>query len=154
MSNRDGRPKDWRGIFASCAIIVAGALIINASNGYDTLGAVFPRTIGVSMIVLALVYVVVAMLGRGATVAPLEGSLWRRAGIFAVLQGWALLLEVLGFLTASLLGYCIALLIANFDRWTPRMAFTYCCVGVTVVVGLFLLFGQVLNVTFPTGVLI
>lgn len=154
MSHRNGRSRDWRGIYASCAIIAVGASIINVSNGYDTLGAVFPRTIGVSMIVLALVYLVAAALGRGSTVAPLEGSLWRRAGIFAVLLGWALLLEVLGFLTASLLGYCIALLIANFDRWTPRMALTYCCVGVTVVVGLFLVFGQILNVTFPTGMLI
>ncbi len=154
MSNSDSPSRDVRGIFASCLIILAGGLIIQASSSYGMLGSVFPRTIGVTMIVLAVVYIVMASLGKGVSVAPLDGSRWRRIAIFCILLAWTLLLDVLGFLTASLAGYCAALLIANFDHWTPRRAITYCGVGAAVVVGLFLLFGQVLKVPFPTGMFI
>lgn len=154
MNNVNSQPRDVRGIFASAIIIVAGILVIQASRTYDTLGAVFPRTIGVTMVVLSIVYIVMSVLGKGTTVAPLEGSRWRRFAIFGTLLGWALLLEVLGFLTASLAGYAAALLIANFDRWTPRMAVIYCGIGAIVVIGLFLLFAQVLKVSFPTGMFI
>lgn len=154
MSNSNPSTKDVRGIIASVLIILIGSLIIQASRSYETLGAVFPSTIGITMIVLAAVYIVMALLGHGGSVGSLQGSNWRRVGIFVVLLLWAFLLEVLGFLTASLLGYCFGLLVANFDRWTPRSAVVYCGVGATVVVSLFLLFGQVLKVSFPTGMFI
>lgn len=145
---------DVRGIVASIVFILLGAAAIYTSRSFDALGSVFPRTIGATMMVLAAFYIVVAGLGRGVPVEALDGSIWRRVGIFAILLIWSMLIEILGFLTASLLSYCAALLIANFDRWTPQRVITYAAVGSTIVAGLFLLFGQVLKVSFPTGMLI
>jgi hypothetical protein len=154
MDKQHPRVKDVRGIFASAAFILLGIVVIYVSRGYGPLGSVFPLAIGTAMIVAAAGYIVMAALGYGTLIEPLDGSNVRRVAIFVVLLVWAMLLEVLGFLTSSLLGFFAVLLVANFDRWTVRTAITYVFVGAFVVTCLFLLFGEVLKVSFPAGMLI
>jgi len=150
----DAVKRDVRSIAAALGIIVVGALALYYSAYFSALGSVFPRVIAVLMIVLSLVYVGIAMLGSGVEPqVPDRGSTPRRALLAAVMFSWALLLEPLGFLAASILCYAVILFIANYDRWTPRMAVIYTATGIAVVGGLYGLFAYALHVPFPKGVL-
>jgi len=46
------------------------------------------------------------------------------------------------------------LVIANYDRWTPRMAVTSAAVGAAVIGGLYTIFRFGLQVPLPEGILI
>jgi putative tricarboxylic transport membrane protein len=89
--------------------------------------------------------------GRPATRQP--GSVRRRAALIVVLVSWAFLLEPIGFLTTSIAAYCALLVIANYDRWTPRMAVTYGAVGALVLGSLYSIFFLALDVPLPQGML-
>lgn len=150
----DGVKRDVRSIAGATVFIVVGAFALYYSAYFSPLGSVFPRVVAVFMIVLSLVYVGVAMMRPGsAPQNPERGSTPRRALVAAVLFAWALLLEPLGFLVTSMLCYAAILLIANYDRWTPRRAVAYTATGLVVVGGLYALFAHVLQVPFPQGVL-
>jgi len=147
--------RDVRSIAAALGFIMVGALALYYSAYFSPLGSVFPRVIAVLMIVLSLVYVGVAMLRPGTAPSdPKRGSTPRRALLAAVMFAWALLLQPLGFLTTSVLCYAAMLFIANYDRWTPRMAVIYTATGVAVVGSLYALFAYVLQVPFPQGALL
>ncbi len=154
MNTLEQRVVDMRGVIASVGVFVVGVLVIMASSEFDALGAVFPRAIATLMMVLAVCYVFFALRRPSRGVQIPAGSQWRRVAMFGVMLAWALLLEPLGFLATSLLCYGAALLISNYDRWTPRMALLYCGSGAVILVGLFLLFRLVLQVPLPSGILI
>lgn len=154
MNPNETHVRDVRGIIASIGVIVIGLVVINAAGEFSMLGAVFPRATATLMIVLAVTYIIFALRPRPVTTQSAGGSQWRRVAMFGVMLAWALLLKPVGFLTTSLVCYMAALLISNYDRWTPRMALIYCASGAGVVVGLYLLFSRVLDVSLPTGILI
>ena len=154
MSTHEVKVRDVSGVIASVIAIVIGVMVLRAARDFDTLGAVFPRSVEELMMVLGACYVVLALRKPGVSATRLQGSGMRRLVLFGVMLGWALLLEPLGFLTTSLIGYVLGLLIANFDRWTPRMTMIYCGAGCSMVVGLFLLFRFALKVPLPPGILI
>lgn len=154
MSAHESKVRDVPGVVVSVVAIAIGLLVLREAREFDTLGAVFPRAIAILMMVLAACFVVLAVIGRGGATPSPVGSNGRRLGMFGVMLAWALLLEPLGFLATSLVCYVIALLIANFDRWTPRMAVVYGGAGGLVVIGLFVLFRFALKVPLPSGVLI
>ena len=154
MSTHEVKVRDVSGVIASVIAIAIGVMVLRAARDFDTLGAVFPRSVAVLMMVLGACYVVLALRKPGVSATRLQGSGMRRLALFGVMLGWALLLEPLGFLTTSLIGYVLGLLIANFDRWTPRMTMIYCGAGCSMVVGLFLLFRFALKVPLPPGILI
>jgi len=70
-----------------------------------------------------------------------------------VFVAWSLLLERLGFLATSTVAFVALLVIANYDRWTPRMAVAYGLVGAMVLGGLYAIFRFVLQVPMPAGIL-
>lgn len=154
MNPNETRARDVRGIIASIGVIVVGVVVISATGEFSMLGAVFPRATATLMIVMAVVYIIFALRPRPVTKKADVGSQWRGVAMFGVMLAWALLLKPVGFLTTSLVCYCAALLISNYDRWTPRMALIYCGSGAGVVVGLYLLFSRVLDVSLPSGMLI
>jgi hypothetical protein len=146
------RPRrDIPGIVASAVFIVAGALAIYYSGDFSMLGSVFPRTIAATLIVLSSAYIAVAVFGREAPPAAQPGSVVRRILLAVTLVAWALLLDPLGFLTASIVCYVAILVIANYNRWTPRMTIAYAGVGIVVLGGLYSLFRFALQVPFPAG---
>ncbi len=154
MNPNETHARDVRGIIASIGVITVGAAVINATRDFSMLGAVFPRATATLMIVLAVVYIIFALRPRPVATQSDVGSQWRRVAMFGVMLAWALRLKPVGFLTTSLVCYCAALLISNYDRWTSRMALIYCGSGAAIVVGLFLLFSRVLDVSLPSGILI
>lgn len=154
MNPTDTHARDIRGIIASIGVIAVGLVVINAASEFSMLGAVFPRATATLMIVMAVTYIIFALRPRPVSTESAGGSQWRRVAMFGVMLAWALLLKPVGFLTTSLVCYALALMISNYDRWTPRMALIYCGSGAAIVVGLFLLFSRVLDVSLPSGILI
>ena len=151
----DPRPgPHYAGIAGAACFVVVGALALWFSAEFSALGAVFPRTMAALMIALSLAYIAMTLLRpKGAEAQP-AGSVWRRAGLMVVFVAWSLLLERLGFLATSVLAFVALLVIANYDRWTPRKAVAYGLVGALVLGGLYSIFRFVLQVPMPAGILL
>lgn len=146
--------RDTPGIAASAVFIIIGSLAIWGARDFSPLGAVFPRTISAAMILFAAVYIAMALLRPQATAPKPAGSNWRRGALIAVLLAWSFLFERFGFLATSVLAYAAILVIANYDRWTPRLAVIYTVVGALVLGGLYAIFQFALQVPLPKGLLL
>lgn len=149
------RRRDLGGIIGSVFAIVTGALAWHFAGDFSTMGSVFPRTVAAGMIFFAILYIVFASVMPDVQAAPSRpASTWRRIALVAVLAAWSILLEKVGFLSTSVACYAAILVIANYDRWTPRMAVTYTLVGAAVLGGLYAIFRFVLQVPLPEGMLL
>lgn len=146
--------RDIAGIAGSAVFIVIGILAFWGARDFSALGSVFPRTMAVAIIVFATAYITMALLRPTAPTVRPEGSPWRRGATMVVLLAWAFLLGRVGFLTTSVIAYTALLVIANYDRWTPRMAIIYALVGAVVLGGLYWVFHTVLQVPLPEGLLL
>ncbi|MGP1678792.1 MAG: tripartite tricarboxylate transporter TctB family protein [Burkholderiales bacterium] len=146
--------RDIPGIAGSAVFIIVGILAFWGARDFSPLGTVFPRTMAVAMIVFAAAYIAMALLRPTAPAAMPVGSPWRRGAVMVVLIAWSFLLGHVGFLTTSVVAYTALLIIANYDRWTPRMAVIYAVVGTLVLGGLYWVFHQVLQVPLPQGLLL
>lgn len=150
----DTRPgPDVPGMAGAAAFIVVGALALWYSREFSALGSVFPRTMAILMIVLSIAYIAMTLLRPKASEPQPEGSVWRRGALMVVFLAWSLLLDRLGFLATSIVAFVALLVIANYDRWTPRMAVVYGLVGALVMGGLYSIFRFVLQVPMPEGIL-
>lgn len=146
--------RDYRGMLGSAVLIVVGLLALYHSGEFSPLGSVFPRTVAIAMIVLSAVYIAVGWL-RPKAPAPLAmGSVWRRLALAATMLAWAVLLEPLGFLASSVLAYAALLVIANYDRWTPRSAVIYVAAGSLIIGALYWVFRFGLQVPLPQGIVL
>ena len=146
--------RDMPGIAGSAMFIIVGILAFWGARDFSPLGSVFPRTMAVAMIVFATAYIAMALLRPTAPAATPAGSPWRRGAVMVVLIAWSFLLGHVGFLTTSVIAYTALLIIANYDRWTPRMAVIYSVVGALVLGGLYWVFHEVLQVPLPAGMLL
>jgi hypothetical protein len=146
--------RDVRGIAGAAVAIAVGALAWYHAKEFSAMGAVFPRTVAAAMMIFAIVYIAVSILRPSAPATPPKGSTWRRVALVAVLVAWSVLLERVGFLATSIACFAAILVIANYDRWTPRSAATYAVAGAAVVGGLYAIFRFVLQVPLPAGILL
>ena len=153
MSEPRPRPH-YSGIAGAAFFIVMGALALWHSGEFSALGSVFPRTIAATMIVLSIAYIAVTLLRPKGTEPQPAGSVWRRTALMAVFVAWSALLEPLGFLATSIAAFVAILVIANYDRWTPRMALAYGLAGAVILGGLYAIFRFVLQVPMPEGILL
>jgi putative tricarboxylic transport membrane protein len=150
----DPRQRDISGIAGAAVFIVVGILAFWGARDFSPLGAVFPRTIAAAMVLFAVVYIAMALLRPQAAAERQAGSNWRRAALMAVLLAWSFLLDRVGFLATSVPAYAAILIIANYDRWTPRLALAYTAVGAIVASGLYAIFFYLLQVPLPRGLLL
>lgn len=146
--------RDYRGMLASAALIVVGMLALYHSGEFSPLGSVFPRTVAIAMILLAAVYIAVSWLRPKPSKPPAMGSVWRRLALAATMLAWATLLEPLGFLASSVAAYAVLMVIANYDRWTPRTAMAYVAAGSLIIGALYWVFRIALQVPLPRGILL
>ena len=77
------------------------------------------------MILFGGLSIVVALVRPRPPSPGQKGSPALRAALVGLMLAWALLLERVGFLTTSVAEVVAILLIANYDRWTPRRAVGY-----------------------------
>lgn len=145
---------DVPGIAGSALAIAGGGLAWYHAGDFSPMGSVFPRTIAAIMMVAAAVYIAVSLLRPSAPAAQASGSIWRRVALIVVMAAWSLLLEKVGFLTTSLACFAAILVIANYDRWTPRTAAIYALAGAVMVGGLYAIFRFGLLVPLPAGLLL
>ncbi len=144
-------PRDLPGIAGCVLAIAGGALAWHHAGEFSPMGAVFPRTIAAVMMVAAAAYIATALLRPSARPQGAGGSAWRRVALVVVMAAWSILLERVGFLVTSAACFAAILVIANYDRWTPRAAAAYALAGAVVVGGLYAVFRFLLLVPLPPG---
>ncbi|BAU48399.1 C4-dicarboxylate ABC transporter permease [Sulfurifustis variabilis] len=146
--------RDVASLLSALGFIALGGLALYYTKDMSPLGSVFPRTIGSAMIVFSIAYIgwrwFKPHLGAEAIGG---GSHARRALLAAIMIAWALLLDRLGFLSASIIAALLLLAVANYDRWTPIRAMAYLASTLAIVFGLYAVFRYGLLVPLPTGAL-
>lgn len=140
---------DVPGAIGSALMVLLGAGAIYAARDYSDLGAVFPRTVGALLIALGIVYILLVVLGRTRRIAGSDGSALRRTLVAIVMLGWGFALGPLGFLPSGAAAMAALLLIAQHERWTLRTALLYGLSTSVILVGMYFLFKQVLQVPLP-----
>jgi putative tricarboxylic transport membrane protein len=140
---------DWPALVGSVVAIGLGAAAFWAARDFSPLGAVFPRSVGLLLVILGTLHVVFFALGRTRRAAPLDGSMLRRAAVAAVMLGWGLGLGMLGFLPASAVAMAALVAIAHHGRWTARAALVFTGASGTVLLALYGLFKFALLVPLP-----
>lgn len=152
MTERPAR--DVASLLSAGGFIVVGVLALYYTRDMTPLGSVFPRTIASAMIIFSVIYIVWRFFKSHVGVEPpAPGSIPRRLLLVAVMVAWALLLNRIGFLVTSVVAALALLLVANWDRWTPRRAIVYALSTLALVVGLYAVFAFGLKVPLPTGAL-
>ena len=152
MTERPAR--DVASLLSAGGFIVVGVLALYYTRDMTPLGSVFPRTIASAMIIFSVIYIVWRFFKSHVGVEPpAPGSIPRRLLLVAVMVVWALLLNRIGFLVTSVVAALALLLVANWDRWTPRRAIVYALSTLALVVGLYAVFAFGLKVPLPTGAL-
>jgi putative tricarboxylic transport membrane protein len=131
-----------------------GLWVLWQTAGMSELGSVFPRTVAIVMILCSLGLIARALLA-GKTAAEAgrgqEESMARRAMLVVAMLAWILLLPVLGFVLASILGFLALTAVANYDPWTPRLAGIYALSALIIVGAFYAVFALALNVPLPRG---
>lgn len=135
------------------AFVALGLFMVVGARAMTPLGAVFPRTIGWAMIVIAAILVVTTVL-RGLPPRRYEpGSTLRRSALVAIMAAWVVLLPTLGFFATSGLAFAGLLVVANYDGWTLRRVVLYGGAAVALLTGFYFLFVELLHVPAPGGLL-
>lgn len=148
--------RDYGTIVFAALFVLLGLWVLWQSVGMSPLGAVFPRTIAIAMVVFSA-----ALIGMHLWRAPAPQteepkqpeSHLRRAGLVGVMLLWVFSIPIIGFAVTSLIAFLLIIVIANYDPWTPRQGTLYALSALLVVAGFYLLFGYALNVPMPTGIL-
>jgi hypothetical protein len=148
-ASEPGGSRDWPGVIGSALAIAIGAGAFLASRDYSALGAVFPRTVGVLLMALGVLYIVFIVTGRVHAGSAPQGSAARRVAVALIMLGWGFTLGALGFLASSALAMVLLIVVAHHDRWALRTALLYGTAAGAVLVGLYGLFKHLLLVPLP-----
>ena len=140
---------DLPGAVGSVLAMAVGAGAFWAARDYSTLGAVFPRAVGVLLMALGALYLVFVIRGRTRRAVHPQGSALRRGAVAAIMLGWGFALDALGFLPSSALAMALLLVVAHHERWTARTAVLFGGAAALVLIGLYALFKHVLLVPLP-----
>ena len=150
------RRRDLAGTILAVLVALVGGYVVFATRHMSPMGAVFPRTIAVIMIIAALALLARTLFRATAPAgsdAP-AGSAARRIAVGVLILGWALAFPVIGFVTTGIVAFLAILAVANHDPWQPRRTALYVATAVVVVLVAYLLLTSILNVPVPRGMLI
>ena len=147
--------RDYAGIAFAVGFIALGIWAVSETREMSDLGAIFPRTIGIAMIVFSLAFIVLNVVGKGrARALPEAGSTPKRIALIVVTLVWVLLLSTVGFYVTSLVAFVALCFIANYDPITSKMVLIWIASAFGVVTAFYLLFAKALLVPLPTGILL
>jgi putative tricarboxylic transport membrane protein len=148
--------RDYGTVLFAVIFSLLGLSVLWQTAGMSDLGSVFPRTVAIVIILCSLGLIARALLVRKAAEAGRgqEESMARRAMLVVVMLAWILLLPVLGFVLASILGFLALTAVANYDPWTPRLAGIYALSALIIVGAFYAVFALALNVPLPRGTLL
>jgi putative tricarboxylic transport membrane protein len=151
-----GRRRDVAGMICAAGFILLGLFIVFGARGMSEVGSIFPRTIGLGMVVFSLALVVVSLKGRPAPAkdqAESKGGNLHRLGLAAVMAAWVVLLPMLGFIVSSLAAFLAIMVIADYDRPGPRTWAIWIAWGVGIVLTFWWIMADVLLLRVPAGIL-
>jgi len=141
-------------IVAAMTAVIAGAALWE-SRDFSALGSIFPRTIGIALLLTGVAALVRALAGRGT---PSRGiardGLLRSALLVSTMVLWIALLERVGFIASSVVAFFALALIADREPTTVRRVLVFAVASVVVVVVFYLVFVRALKVQLPHGALI
>ena len=149
MTEPDPPRRDIQGVVGGVLAILVGVAAYAGAAEFSALGAVFPHTIGLLLVLFGVMLLVMALRGRTRAPAPADGSHVRRAGVALVMAGWAWGLEPIGFLWSSALAFGALLFIANHAHRSPRTLALHGLAGAVLLLGLYALFKHALQVPLP-----
>ncbi len=147
--------RDPASLILALVLVLIGGYVLVATASMSAMGAVFPRTIAVVMIVTAVLLAAVKLYRPSARSGAGEegGSPLRRLALVGVVLAWAVLFPYVGFVVTGLVAFFLVCLIAEHDCLTVRHLLLFAAVDLVLVVGSWLLLASALNVPFPRGVL-
>jgi len=151
------RGNDLGGVVFAPAFVLLGVWVWMQTEAMTALGAVFPRAISTAMMVLSVILIVRAAVAwrrppSSRVLPPVNPP--RQIGLVVAMGAWAVLMQPLGFLLSSLLGFVAIMFAAQYEEWTARKALIYAAVTLAIVVGFQILFVHGLLVPLPKGILI
>ena len=153
------RRRDISSPIMAAIFIAIGVIVIWDTTTYtDADSYVFPRTIAIVMIGLAVLLTIQWFLGWKPSAddpgASVDKSIPRRVLLVVAMIGAALAMPYLGFLIAGLIAFAAIMLIAMYDPWTPYRLAVYPVAGAIIVIGFYMLFSHVLQVPLPEGTMV
>ena len=142
-------------VMAALFIAIAAITLWDTTSYTDADSYVFPRTVAAALIAFSLVLILQWLLGRQSPSEPqAAGSTPRRITLVVAMLAATLAMPWIGFLVSGVLAFAAILLIAMYDPWTRFRTIIYPIAGLTIVVGFYLLFKEVLQVPLPVGSLL
>jgi hypothetical protein len=141
------------GVIVAALMVIFAAVVIWETTTYaDFDSAVFPRTVAIVLIACCLAYIAMWLAGLTRAAPPAEdGSSPRRVGLVLLMLASAFIMPWAGFVLSSLLLFAALTALAMYERWTPFRLIVYPLVGIAIVIGFYMLFGQLLRVPLPAG---
>ena len=150
--------RDMPGVIICACFAALGVLILLGARSLSPLGAVFPSTIGLALIVLSLVFIGLNLAGPTTSAVPRTvgdggGGGFRRIALGAIMAVWVLLLPVIGFFVTSLAAFFAIMFVADYDRPGVRTWLIWMVAGTAITAGFWWLMANVLLLRMPAGVL-
>jgi putative tricarboxylic transport membrane protein len=156
--SKSATPDAARGLDAGAILlaVVFAALGITAYMATDAMspmGAVFPATISVLLVVFSIGVVVFALLRKGS---PSEGgdpaaSTTRRILLVIIFGLWVFLIPVLGFFVAGLAAFGTMMVLAEHESRSAKTWLIRTITAVAVVAGFWWMMADVLLLRMPMG---
>ncbi|NIA67975.1 hypothetical protein HBA54_05160 [Pelagibius litoralis] len=140
-------------LIAAGIALALGAYALSQTGEMSELGAVFPTTAAIVLIIAALALALRVVL-RGGKAAE-QQSVWsglewpRLVGLSITLLAWALLLKPLGFMPAAALGLLAVGVITYRERMGLKALALHLLAGGALLAGFYGLFSVVLRVPLP-----
>ena len=147
--------RDPASLILALVLVLIGGYVLFATASMSAMGAVFPRTIAIVMIVTSVLLAAVKLYRPSVRDEAGEesGSPVRRMALIGVVLAWAVLFPYVGFVVTGLVAFFLVCLIAEHDPLTVPRLLLFAAVDLVLVVGAWLLLASALNVPFPRGVL-
>lgn len=140
-------------LIAAALALALGAYALSQTGEMSELGAVFPTTAAIVLILAALGLALRVVLRRGNNAE--ERSLWsglewpRLIGLSITLLAWALLLKPIGFLPVAALGLLAVGITAYRERMSLKAFALHLLAAAALLAGFYGLFALVLRVPLP-----
>lgn len=148
-------PRDLPGMLIALALAAVAIWAFVQTFEMTALGSVFPRTISIALVLFSAVLIVINILRRpGAREVRDNGSAVRRIAVVVVMALWVAAIPLLGFATAALVAFLLLIVVAAYERMSPRTIAIHVVSAAVIVTCFYLLMADVLLIRLPTGLFI
>jgi putative tricarboxylic transport membrane protein len=134
------------GIFLGIAVLV-GSIRLHIGTPMEPQPGFFPFVAGVILVVLCGILLIKALLGRSPG-GEAFGELWRPGILIIGLFIYSVVLDLLGYVIATIILSAIILRVLDTKTWWKLAV-----ISLVLSIGTYLLFDRVLDVSLPGGIL-